>query len=257
MLAKYHHNWELLLNLTKKTIKVKYKQSAFGIGWAIIQPLALMLIFVLIFSTLLKIPSDGLPYALFVYSALLPWTLFANSLSASVPSIEASAGLLRKLYMPRVLFPTAAVMACLLDFGIASLIFFGIMLWYKVAFTYMLLWVVPVLTVQLIFTLGLCYLLAPLNAYYRDVRVALTLILQIWMYATPIIYPLSRIPDSFRLYYMLNPMAGIMDSWRNVLAKGIAPDLGYLGIAAIGAVVLFAVGYFAFKRVEMTLADVI
>jgi len=256
MKAGYHHNWELLLNLTRKTIKVKYKQSAFGIGWAIIQPLALMLIFVLIFSTLLKIPSDGLPYALFVYSALLPWTLFATSLSTAVPSIEASAGLLRKLYMPRVLFPTAAVMAGLVDFGIGFVIFLGIMLWYKVAFTYILLWIIPVLAVQLVFTLGLCYLLAPLNAYYRDVRAALPLTLQVWMYATPIIYPLSRIPESFRVFYMLNPMAGVIDSWRNVLAKGVAPDLSYLGIAAIGAVLLFMIGYFVFKKTEMTLADV-
>lgn len=256
MAGKYHHYWELLLNLIVKTVKIKYKQSAFGIGWAILQPLALMLIFVLIFSTLLKIPSDGLPYALFVYSALLPWTLFANSLSAGVPSIETNAGLLRKLYVPRVLFPTAAAMANLVDFGVGFVIFFGLMIWYQVAFTYILLWIIPILAVQIVFTLGLCYLLAPLNAYYRDVRAALPLVLQIWMYATPIIYPLSQIPESVRVFYMLNPMAGVIDSWRNVLAKGLAPELSYLGIAAAGAIALFAVGYFVFKKTEMTLADV-
>ena len=256
MVGKYHHYWELFLSLTNKTIRVRYKQSAFGIGWAILQPLAMMLVFVLVFSSLLKVPSDGLPYALFVYSALLPWSLFASSLGAAVPSIESNSRLLKKLYVPRVLFPTAAVMASLVDFGIGLLIFLGIMLWYKVAFTYILLWSIPVLLIQIMFTLGVSYLLAPLNAYYRDVRIALPLILRLWMYVSPIIYPLSRVPDSLRIYYMLNPMAGLMDSWRNVLAKGQAPDLGYLGIAASGAVLLLGVGYFTFRRVEMTLADV-
>ena len=251
------HNLELLLNLTRRTIKVRYKQSAFGIGWAILQPLALMLIFVLVFSTLLRIPSDGLPYPLFVYSALLPWTLFANSLATATTSLESNAGLIRKARLPRVVFPLAGTLAGLVDFCIGLVIFLGLMLWYHVGFGWVLLWAVPVLAVQMMFTIGLCLLLAPLNAYYRDVRVALPLITQVWMYATPIIYPLSLVPERLRLFYMLNPMAGVVDSWRSVLAEGAAPSMVYLGTAAIGAVVLLVVGYTVFRKVEMTLADVL
>jgi len=254
---KYHHYWELLWNLTKKTIKVRYKQSAFGIGWAILQPLAMMMMFALIFSALLKIPSDGLPYPLFVYSALLPWQLFSASLSNAVPSLVTNTSLMRKVYFPRMLFVMAAIAACLVDFAIGATIYLGMMIWYGVDFGPILLWVVPILVVQLVFTLGLSLLLAPLNAWYRDVRVALPLMLQLWMYATPIIYPISVVPDSLKLYYMLNPTVGIMNSWRSVLAKGEAPSLEYLGIAAIGAVVLLVVGYWVFKRTEMTLADVV
>ena len=251
------HYLELIYNLTWRTIRVRYKQSAFGIGWAMLQPLALMLIFVLIFSALLRIPSDGLPYPLFVYSALLPWTLFANSLTSAVTSLESNAGLIRKVRLPKAIFPMAGVLSGLVDFCIGLVIFLGLMLWYHVGFSWMLLWVVPILVVQIAFTLGLCLLLAPLNAYYRDVRVALPLITQVWMYATPIIYPLSMVPERMRTLYMLNPMAGVVDSWRSVLAEGAAPSMVYLGTAAIGATVLLVVGYVVFRRVEMTLADVL
>ena len=251
------HHLELVYNLTWRTIRVRYKQSAFGIGWAILQPLAMMLIFVLVFSSLLRIPSDGLPYPLFVYSALLPWTLFSNSMTTAVTSLESNAGLIRKVRLPRAVFPMAGVLAGLVDFCIGLVIFLGLMLWYHVAFNWTLLWTIPVLVVQVVFTLGLCLLLAPLNAYYRDVRVALPLVTQVWMYATPIIYPLSLVPERLRLFYMLNPMAGVVNSWRMVLAKGEAPTVEYLGVAALGAGVLLVVGYVVFRRVEMTLADVL
>lgn len=252
-----NHYLELLFNLTRRTIRVRYKQSAFGIGWAILQPLTLVLIFVLIFSKLLKIPSDDIPYPLFVYSALLPWMLFGNSLVAATTSLEANAGLIRKIKLPREIFPLAGVLAGLVDFGIGLVIFFGMMMWYGVGINWALLWIGPILVVQVAFTLGLCLLLAPLNAYYRDVRVALPLMTQVWMYSTPIIYPLSTVPERLRMWYMLNPMAGVVDSWRSVLAEGVAPDMGYLGIAAAGAGVLLIVGYIVFKRIENTLADVL
>lgn len=247
----------LMYVLARRSIQVRYKQSAFGIAWAIGQPLLLMLVFTLVFSTLLKIPSDGLPYPIFAYSAILPWTLFIGQITQSVPSLEGNAGLVKKIYFPRVLFPVSASLSCIPDFAISALIFLGMMLYFSVPFTLNLLWVIPILLIQVLFTLGLCFILASVNAFYRDVRVAIPLLVQVWMYLCPILYPLSMIPERFKTYYMLNPMAGIMDSWRTVLIKGDSPSLLYLGIAGAGAILMFLVGYWFFKKLEWSFVDVL
>lgn len=247
----------LLYVLTIRDIRVRYKQSILGIAWAVIQPLALMLMFTLIFSVLLKVPSDGLPYPVFSYSALLPWTFFAASLNRAIPSLETNASLIKKIYFPREFFPISSVLGSFVDLMIGAVIFLGMMFYYDVPFTVNLLFVVPIIMIQIVFTLGICFFASALNVYYRDVRSALPLLIQMWMYASPIIYPVSLVPIRLRTFYMLNPMAGIMDSYRNVLVKGISPDLFYLGIAAGGSVVLFILGYWYFKRIEMTFADVI
>ncbi|RKX42267.1 MAG: ABC transporter permease, partial [Thermotogae bacterium] len=248
---------ELLFVLTQREIQIRYKQSVLGIAWAIIQPLALMLMFTLVFSALLKIPSDGVPYPLFVYSALLPWTFFSNSLNRAIPSLETNAQLIKKIYFPRELFPMSAVFAALVDFAIGAVIFLGMMFYYDVPFTANLLFLVPVLLIQMVFTLGICFFASAINVYYRDVKYALPLLIQIWMYASPIIYPVSQVPERLQTFYFLNPMAGIIHSYRSVLVKGIAPTDYYLAIAAAGAVVLFLLCYFYFKRIEMEFADVV
>ena len=258
--AKLREFWkyrELLYVLTLREIQIRYKQSVLGIAWAVLQPLALMLMFTLIFSVLLKIPSDGVPYPIFSYSALLFWTFFSGSLNRAIPSLETNADLIKKIYFPREFFPLSCVLAAIFDLIIAAFIFLGMMFYFHVNFTVNILYVIPLLIIQTIFTMGVSFIFSALNAYYRDVKYALPLIIQLWLYATPIIYPLSIIPERFKTYYMLNPMTGIIEGYRNALVKGIAPDAFYMGVAASGAVLLFILGYFYFKRIEMTFADVI
>jgi len=247
---------ELLYVLTVREIQIRYKQSVLGIAWAVIQPLALMLMFTLIFSVLLKVPSDGVPYPIFSYSALMFWVFFSGSLTRAIPSIEMNAPLIRKIYFPRELFPISSVLAAGFDLLIAAVIFLGLMFYFDVPFTVNMLYVVPILVVQTIFTLGVCFFASALNVYYRDVKYALPVLIQLWLYATPIIYPMSLVPDRLLTFYLLNPMTGIIESYRNVLVKGLPPDHFYLGVAAAGAVVLFVLGYLYFKRIEMTFADI-
>jgi len=247
---------ELLYVLTVREIQIRYKQSVLGIAWAVIQPLALMLMFTLIFSVLLKVPSDGVPYPIFSYSALMFWVFFSGSLTRAIPSIEMNAPLIRKIYFPRELFPISSVLAAGFDLLIAAVIFLGLMFYFDVPFTVNMLYVVPILAIQTIFTLGVCFFASALNVYYRDVKYALPVLIQLWLYATPIIYPMSLVPDRLLTFYLLNPMTGIIESYRNVLVKGLPPDHFYLGVAAAGAVVLFVLGYLYFKRIEMTFADI-
>ncbi|MBM3156776.1 MAG: ABC transporter permease [Chloroflexi bacterium] len=248
---------ELLWVLTLRGLQIRYKQSILGIAWAVLQPLALMLMFTLVFSALLKVPSEGVPYPIFSYSALMFWTFFSNSLNSAIPSLEGNAALIKKIYFPREFFPISSILSAVFDLLIAAVIFLGMMFYYHVDFTVNILYVIPVLIIQTVFTMGICFIFSAMNAYYRDVKYALPLVIQLWLYATPIIYPLSLVPERFRTYYMLNPMTGIIESYRNVLVKGIAPDGFYMGVAAAGAVLLFVLGYWYFKRIEMTLADVV
>ena len=248
---------ELLFVLTLRGIQIRYKQSVLGLVWAVLQPLSLMLMFTLVFSSLLKVPSEGVPYPIFSYSALLFWTFFSGSLGRAIPSLEENAALIKKIYFPREFFPMSSILSGGFDLLIAAFIFLGMMFYYDVSFTPYMLYVIPLLLIQIIFTFGLCFIFSALNAYYRDVKHALPLVIQVWMYATPIIYPLSLVPKRFEAYYMLNPMTPIIESYRNVLVKGIAPEGFYIGVAAAEAVFLFIMGYLFFKRIEMTFADVV
>jgi lipopolysaccharide transport system permease protein len=248
---------ELLWALTLREIQVRYTQSVLGIAWAVLQPLALMLMFTLIFSVLLKVPSEGVPYPVFSYSALTFWTFFSGSLTRAIPSLEANEGLIKKIYFPREFFPISSVLSAIFDLVIAFVIFLVIMLYYHTPFTLNMFYVVPLVVIQTIFTIGVCMFASAFNVYYRDVKYALPLIVQLWMYATPIIYPMSSIPERLWKFYLLNPMTGIIESYRSVLVKGSGPQLSYVGVAAGGAILLFVLGYFYFKRIEMSFADVI
>lgn len=254
----YHHR-ELLWVLTLREIQVRYKQSVLGVAWAIVQPLSLMLIFTLVFSVLLKVDSDGVPYPIFSYSALMIWTLFSNSLNRAIPSLEQNAPLIRKIYFPREFFPISAVLGGLFDFLISAVIFIGLMVYYRaeVVWTPYMLWAVPIIAIQLVFTLGICFFASAINVYYRDVKHALPLLIQVWMYASPIIYPVSMVPERLQTLYFMNPMAGIIYNFRAVVVQGVAPNLTYLAIGLGGSLLLFAVCYLYFKRVEMEFADIV
>jgi lipopolysaccharide transport system permease protein len=250
---------ELLWVLTLREIQIRYKQSVLGIIWAVLQPLGMALAFTLIFSLLLKVDTGETPYILFSYSGVILWTLFSNSLTRAIPSLEANSSLIRKIYLPREFFPMSSVLGAFFDFLISVVIFVGLMIYYRnfVHLTPNVLYVIPILLIQMIFTFGLCFFASAVDVYYRDVKHALPFLIQVWMFVTPIMYPVDRIPDRFQLYYFLNPMSGIVVNFRRVAIDGLSPSFNYLGIAAAGAILLFIVGYWYFKRVEMEFADVV
>ena len=248
---------ELLISWTLRDIKVRYKQSVLGIAWAILQPFSMMVIFTVIFSFFVKIPTDGVPYPIFAYTALLPWTFFANSLSFAVPSLVNNMNLVTKIYFPREIFPLAAIIASFVDFSVASVIFVGMMVFYRIPLSLSLLLVPLIVLIQIILMVGVSLFASALNVFYRDVRFVIPLGVQLWMYATPIIYPLSLVPERLRPFYMLNPMVGIIDSYRKVILSGQWPDFNSLALAAGISLASFLGAYWYFKNAEMEFADVI
>ena len=248
---------ELLWMWTFRDIKVRYKQSVLGGTWAILQPLSLMLIFSVIFTYFVRVPTEGIPYPIFSYSALLPWTFFAASVSFAVPSLVANMNLVTKIYFPREVLPISAVVASLLDFLIAALVFVGMMLFYQFPLRVTLVLVPVLLFIQILLTLGIVLLASAVNVFYRDIRFVVPLAVQLWMYVTPIIYPVGLVPERFRGLYMLNPMAGLIESYRAITLHGIWPNWNYLGIAALVSGGVFVLGYSYFKQVEWQFADLI
>jgi len=248
---------ELLFQLTLKQIKSRYKQSILGISWALIRPLGMMIVFTIIFSKLIKVPSDGIPYPIFSYCALLPWTFFSTSLNAGIMSMTSNITLIQQIYFPRELFPVSAVIASFVDFAIASVIFVGMIFFYKIQITLFVFLLIPVLFLQIVFTIAVCLLGSALNVFYRDIGQALVFVTQLWMYACPIVYPISVVPEKYRMLYAINPMVGLIDSYRKVIIQGIAPNWDYLLISFVITVLVFVSFYTIFKRLEMRFADII
>ena len=248
---------ELLWMWILREIRVRYKQSILGAAWAILQPLSMMIIFTLVFSLLAKVPTDGIPYPIFSYSAVLPWTFFATSISLGVPSLVNNLNLVTKTYFPREILPLGAIGAGFLDLVIASTIFLIMFLIYRMPLTWALLWLPLILALQVMLMIGVTLLGAAVNVLYRDVRFVVPLGLQLWLYASPVIYSVSLVPENLRPLYMLNPMAGIIDAYRQVLLYGEPPNGLYLGLSAAVAVVMFLAGYWVFKRLEVIFADII
>lgn len=248
---------ELLWMWTLREIKIRYKQSLLGAAWAILQPLVLMIMFTLVFSYFVRVPTDGLPYPIFSYTAVLPWTFFATSISFAVPSLVTNMNLVTKIYFPREILPVAAVAAAFVDFLVASIVFLGLMVVYQMPLQVTLLWVPVILAIQVMLTLGVVLAAATLNVWYRDIRFVVPLGVQLWMYASPVIYPVTLVPEQWRTLYMLNPMAGIIASYRRVILQGQPPEVQALGLSAGVALFGMVLGYHYFKRSESRFADVI
>jgi lipopolysaccharide transport system permease protein len=248
---------DLVHTLTAHRVKVRYKQSVLGVAWAILQPLSLMAIYTVVFSVFARIPSDGIPYAVFAYTALLPWTFFSTALTNATAGLTSHTQLVTKVYFPREILPLSYVLAALFDFVIATSVLGGLLAWYGVPVTPTMLWMVPLLAVLLIFVTGLALLLSALQVVFRDVGVAMPLLLQLWMFASPVIYPVSAVPGHLRGVYMLNPMVGLIDGFRRAVLEGAAPDARSLGTALGVSLLLLVAGYAFFKHRESTLADVI
>lgn len=246
---------ELLLIWTWREFRVRYSQSLLGVAWAIIQPLALMLVFSVIFSLFLAVPTGGVPYPVLAYSALLPWIFFVNALTGATPSLVGNLNLVTKIAFPREVLPLATLLVSLIDLLFAALIFAAMLLFYRIPLHATILLAPLVLLVQLIFSLGLCLFGAALNVFYRDIRFVIPLALQIWMYLSPVIYPLEVVPERLRPIYLLNPMATLIDSYRRVLLFGQVPDWPYLALTAAIACATCLLGYRYFKTSEQTFAD--
>ncbi|MDQ2855408.1 MAG: ABC transporter permease [Acidobacteriota bacterium] len=256
-LLKLEQYRDLLYTLSVHRIKVRYKQSVLGICWAILQPLSMMLIFTFIFSLIARMPSEGEPYAIFAYTALLPWNYFSSAVSNATNSLVSHSQFVTKVYFPREILPMTYVIAALFDFAVATTLLIGLMFYYHVRPTVNALYAVPIILVLSCFALAMSFLLSATQVRIRDVGVAVPLLLQLWMFATPVIYPLAAVPARLRPLYMLNPMVGIIENFRQVILRGAAPHLRSLLTAAVISVVLLVISYLYFKRVEATMADLI
>jgi lipopolysaccharide transport system permease protein len=256
IVSSWRH-WDLVVSFALRDIKARYKQTALGIAWALLQPLSMMLVFTLVFSVFAKVPSDGVPYPIFAYSALIFWTFFANSISTGTVSMVANATLIRKIYFPRETLLTSVVLAGCLDLMIACILFAGMLVYYKIAVSLAVLWVIPLVVLQILLAIGISSLTAAAHVNFRDIGHGLPLMLQLWMFASPVGYPISVIPNWLRPFYMLNPMAAIIDGYRRAVLLGTAPDLPGLAVSVVITVGIVMVGFPVFKRAERTFADVI
>jgi len=247
---------ELLWIFILRDIKLRYKQTFLGCTWAVIQPFTSMVVFSLIFGHWAKIPSDGYPYPIFVYAGLLPWTFFITALSHSANSVVASSNLITKVYFPRLVIPLASVGAALLDFFVASCLMLGLMLYYGIGW-HANLWAIPILLLAAAFTaLGVGTLVSALMVSYRDFRFVVPFLTQIWMYATPVIFPVGLVPRYWRWALYLNPMAGIIDGFRSAfLGKFFNWDI--LGLSFCAGALMFFIGVAYFEKVERRFADII
>jgi lipopolysaccharide transport system permease protein len=247
---------ELLYFLTWRDVKVRYKQTALGIVWVVLQPLLSTLIFTVFLGKLARVPSDGIPYPLFVYAAMLPWTFLSSAITSCSTTLVGNANLITKIYFPRLLMPAAAVTARMVDLGIAFIILIGLMIYYGAAFTRTLL-LLPLLVVLVVaLALGFGIWVAGLNVKYRDVGVMLPVGLQLWMFASPVVYPSSLVPAKYQLLYHLNPLAGILDGFRSSL---FAREINWQALA-ISTIFTFAVliySAYSFRRMEKSFADVV
>lgn len=251
---------ELFYFLTWRDVKVRYKQTVLGAAWAIIQPLFNMLLFSLLFGRMAKLPSDGVPYPLFAFAGLLPWTFFSNGMGAAGNSLVGNSQLVTKVYFPRLIIPAAAVLAVLVDFGFASAVMALLLVIYKVPLTLNLLMLPFLLLITVVLAFSVGTWLAALQVKYRDVRYIIPFLIQFWMFATPIIYPASLLPQQYRILFTLNPMTGLIEAYRVALLGGINHTsfdwVSLLTVTMIACAILLYSAYY-FRRTEKMFADII
>ncbi len=253
-LAEYR---DLLYTLSTHRVSVRYKQTSLGLAWAVLQPLMMMVIFTAVFSVLAKMPGDGTPYALFAYTALLPWTFFSSSVTNATNSLVSHTQMITKVYFPREILPITYVVAGAFDFAIGFVVLVALMAWYGVALTAQAWMLLPVVALLALWTLAVSLILSAVQVRFRDIGVALPVLVQALMFASPIIYPLSVVPPAWRSWYLLNPIAGIVSSFRDVLLHHTTPDPVPLRVAVVVTVVVLPLAYLFFKRAEATMADLI
>lgn len=248
---------ELLYFFVWRDLKVRYKQTALGAAWAIIQPVFTMLIFSVVFGRLAKVPSDGIPYPLFAFCALVPWTFFAQGLTMGSNSVVQSANLVKKVYFPRLAMPIATVLAGVVDFFLAFVVLLGMLIAYGRVPTLNVIWLPALLLLAFVTSLGVAFWLSALNVEYRDIRHATPFLTQIWMYATPIAYPSSLLPEPWRTVYGLNPMVGVVEGFRWALLGAQTKPGPIVAVSSVAALIIMVSGAAYFQRMERTFADVV
>lgn len=248
-----HH--ELLWAWTLREVRVRYKQTWLGAAWAMLQPLAFTIIFSLVFSYVVPVPTNGVPYPLFSYAAMLPWTFLATSIGFGIPSLVNNMNLVTKIYFPREILPLAAILAAGVDFGVAALVFIGMLIWYQSPIYSTIVLLPFLLLIQFTLSCGIVLLGSAAMVFFRDLRFIVPLLIQLWLYASPVIYPTRLVPEQFLGLYRLNPMVGLLDGYRDILLYGRAPDAQAIAMAALVAIALCVFGYAWFKRVEADFAD--
>lgn len=257
---KLHELWgyrELLYFLTWRDIKVRYKQTVLGAAWAIIQPFFTMVVFSLFFGRLAGIPSDGIPYPIFSYTAMVPWTFFASGLGQASNSLVGSSNMIKKIYFPRLTMPIAAILSNGVDFSLAFIVLLGMMFYFDIVPSIQVLWLPLLFLLALITSLGVGLWLSAMNVQFRDVRYAVPFITQFWLFATPIAYPSSLLEEPWRTLYGLNPMAGVVEGFRwALLGTDTAPGPMIL-VSALAALMLLISGAYYFRRMEKSFADIV
>ena len=247
---------ELLYFLTWRDIKIRYKQTVLGFAWAILQPFLMMVVFTLFFGNLLNVPSEGVPYPLFNYAAMLPWILFAQGITRSSESLVANVNMVKKVYFPRLVMPLSGVLAPVVDFAIAFVILIGMMFYFGYPPTMRILWLPAFVILALMTALGVGLWLSAINVQYRDVRYVVPFLVQLWLFASPVVYSSSLLPARFQAIYGLNPMAGVIEGFRWALL-GTEPPGSLIAVSVIIVIVILTSGAFYFRRSEKTFADVV
>ena len=240
--------WELLMNLTRREVKGRYSQSLFGAGWAIAQPLATMAVFTLVFARLGKIPSGGAPYPLFAYAALVPWFFFANTVTSGTMSLITYRNIVTKTYFPREIVPLAQVCSRLVDFGAAAGLYVALMIYYQVGVGRWSALLPIFLALLVLFTVGVTFITSSLNVFYRDVNPVVQISLQLWLYLTPVAYPLAAVPERYRPLFLLNPLTGVVEGLRSILVFGREPEWAVVGVSATLILSIFIASIVLFKR---------
>jgi lipopolysaccharide transport system permease protein len=248
---------ELLYFFVWRDIKIRYKQTVIGAAWAVLQPLLLMTVFTLFFGRLAHIPTDGLPYPIFYYSALLPWMYFAASLQNATNTIVENQRVITKVYFPRLDLPLSSVLSGLVDFGISFLMFAALMIYYRIHPTMAVVWLPAFLLLALLTAFGVGLWLSALNAMYRDVRYVIPFLVQFWMFASPLVYPTSRVPEKWRWVYGLNPMAGVIEGFRGCLLGGGPIDWALVASSWAVTLLLLVIGGLHFRSTERVFADIV
>jgi len=257
---RLHELWEfreLLYFLTWRDIKVRYKQTVLGAAWAIIQPFFTMVVFSLFFGRLAKMPSDGIPYPIFAFAALVPWTFFANGLTQSSNSLVGSANLIKKVYFPRLVIPTSSVISGVVDFVLAFSVLLGMMVFYGIVPTVNAIWLPFLLVLAFVTALGVGLWFSAMNVQFRDVRYTIPFLTQFWLFATPVAYPSSLLSEPWRMIYGINPMVGVVEGFRWALLDTDTAPGPVIMASSLAALIILVGGAFYFRRMEKTFADVV
>jgi lipopolysaccharide transport system permease protein len=249
--------WELLMNLVRREVKGRYSQSFFGAGWAMAQPLATMAVFTLVFSRLGQMPSGGAPYPLFAYAALVPWFFFSNSVASGTMSLITYRNIVTKTYFPREIVPLAQIGSRFVDIAAASALYVVLMAYYGIGVGRWGVLVLVFLLLLVLFTAGVTLLTSALNVFYRDINPVVQIALQLWLYLTPVAYPLSAVPENYRGFFLLNPLTGVIEGLRSVILFDREPEWPVVAVSAAIIVTLFAVSIVVFKKTDKYFADVI